>query len=267
MCKQTEIDCESTNHYLTKDQLDALQLALAKEKKIFGTLDGYRFEKLLMFILPNCKRAVHLDPRRVTDTRDKRWFDLKQPYRGIEVKTYQTSTSRIMPKTIVRNVLKRIPPVALPDKLLTIHGEERQVKRDAEAGEVGSAILGYMKETLQQHAKEKGIPDRWDFAILFRNQQFTQVGYWEEPLDFGDPSDYYWKWKDRSLIGSQDDDVFFTWYFANQRQLFYRFRAPQDVQVFEIPDVKIHSLTEDELQRMLDDSYHKGYEDGIKRGK
>ena len=255
----------SMNHYLNENQITALQLAIAKEKAMSGTLDGYRFEAILMPILPNCEKAVHLDPSRVTNTRDKRWFDLKQPHRGIEVKTYQTATNWIKPGTTVRNVLKRIPPDALPDELVTIRGQDRQVRRDANATEVGAAVLEYMEETLRKHAREKGIPDQWYFAVLFRNKEFTEVGYWEEPIDFGDPSDYDWEWGDRSLKGSRDGNAIFTWYATNQRQLFYKFRAPDDVQVFEIPDVRVHLLTEDELQRKLDESYRRGY-DAFKKG-
>lgn len=254
------------NRYLNENQITALQLAIAKEKAMSGTLDGYRFEKILMPILPSCEKAVYLDPSRVTDTRDKRWFDLKQPHRGIEVKTYQTGSNRIGAGTIVRNVLKRIPPDALPDVLVNIRGQDRQVRRDANATDVGAAVLKYMEKTLQEHARGKGIPDRWDFAVLFRNKGFTKVGYWEEPIDFGDPSDYDWEWGDRSLNGSRDGDTIFTWYSTNQRQLFYRFRAPDDVQVFEIPDVRVHLLTEDELRRKLDESYLMGYDAGKKGG-
>ena len=252
------------NRYLSKNQLATLRLALAKERALSGTLDGYRFEHLLMPILPNCDKAVHIDPSQVTDTRDKKWFDLKQSYRGIEVKTYQTSTKLISPGTTVRNVLKRIPPEALPDELVTISGKDRQVRRDTDPAEVGVAVLRYIEETLTQHAKEKGITNRWDFAILFRNKGFTEVGYWEEPIDFGNPSDYDWEWGGRSLKGSQDGDVIFTWYSTNQRQLFYRFHAPKDIQLFDIPDVRVHLLTEEELQIMLDKSYQKGINAGKK---
>lgn len=230
--------------YLTIEQLEKLKILLAKEKATIGRLSGDRFEDILLQVLPDCTKKV-------VNTRDKKWFDLSQPYRGIEVKTYQISQSRITVGASINNVLKRFGPDLLPPDLTLGDEKDRQVNTNVDASEIGHAILTYLYSSLERHAMEKKINGDFYFAVLLRNKKFNHVGYWEEPIDFGKSTDYSWDWREKSLRGIKDNEIVFTWYYANQRQLFYRFVAPDDVQLIEIPDVKVYVLTEKELQELI----------------
>jgi hypothetical protein len=239
---------------LSSEQLSKLQSLLAQERAVSGDLPGDRFEKILCSILPDCTRSV-------VNTRDKQWFDLAQPHRGIEAKTFQIAGDEVRPGTTVSNVLKRVAPNLLPAEVTKGEGKERQVDRSIDPSAVGAAILEYLRESMVEHARAKGISGEFVFAILFRNSSFTQVGYWEEPIDFGRASDYVWEWRGRSLKGERSGVEQFTWYWAGGRQLFYRFEAPENVQVFDIPEIKGRFVSEAEMRRLLDAAYLRGMKD------
>lgn len=240
-------------NFLTSEQLQHLALLLVKEKAYSGTITGDRFEDILCAVLPNCV------PKRV-NIRDKKWFDCAQPHRGIEAKTYQAIESRIAPGVTVRNVLKRFGPELLPEKLTIGKGRGRQVNINANPSDIGESIINYLNSSLERHAKEKGIKGRYDFAILLRNKNFTHVGYWEEPINFGSGSDYDWELGEKSVKGRNRGREIFSWYYANQRQIFYTFTAPNNVQLIDIENTKIVVLTKTEFDSLLKDAYDKGYE-------
>lgn len=251
--------------YLSESQIQQLSWDLGKEKAITNTIDGYRFEHILCNILENCELAVNIDPKKVTKTRDKKWFDLKQNGNGIEVKTFQVSSSSVGPGSYVNNVLKRIPPEALPDELSVHVGTRKEIDKNADPAEVGRAIIEYINKTKAAHAIEKGISGEHYLSVLLRNKDFTQVAYWQEPFDLGDYSDYQWRWKDASLEASKNDKVILSWYALNQRQLFYHFEVPEDADCFQIPVLKCIVVEELELESLIREASEEGFESTFRR--
>lgn len=225
-------------NWLSSQQIEQFQDELSKEKFLAHQLSGDRFEDILRDILPDCKKTV-------VNTRDKYWFDLSQPNRGIEAKTLQISEERLEPGSSVRNVLKRVAPNLLPTSVTKGKGKDRQADPQSDPDEVGAAIIEYLMNSMKEHAQLKKIKGGYYFAILLRNKEFSQVAYWEELIDFGKADDYRWVWRERSLAGFKADEEYFTWYWAGGRQLFYLFEAPADVQIFSVPDRKWKIVPDD----------------------
>ena len=244
--------------YLSPPQLEQLTRLLAEERAVAGDLSGDRFETILCRVLPDCVR-------RVVNTRDKQWFDLAQPHRGIEAKTFQVAGAEIRPGVAVSNVLKRVAPNLLPAAVTSGAGKQRQVDQSVAPSIVGGAILEYLNDSLRAHARSKGITGRFDFAILFRTAGFDKVGYWEQPIDFGEASEYAWEWRGRSLKAMRAGVEQFTWYWAGGRQLFYRFEAPPGVQVTAIPKITGQFVSEARMKELLDEAYVRGMKDGQER--
>jgi len=246
--------------YLSQPQLDKLKVLLVKEKAVAHQLSGDRFEDILVQVLPDCRKTV-------VNTRDKRWFDIAQPGRGIEAKTFQVKEGKVASGITVSNVLKRVAPNLLPSVATIGEGLNRQVNVNADPADVGNAILEYLDQSMHDHARQKGIDGKFFFAILFRNQTMTHAGYWEEEIDFGKGLNYNWEWRGRSLVGREGRKEIFTWYWAGGRQLFYRFEAPATIQLFDIPDNHYHLIDDNEMKSLLDEAFKRGYEKGSSESK
>ena len=225
--------------YLTNEQRDELKELIAKEVALTGTVDGDRFEVILAQVLEN---ATHVEK--------EKFFDIKQPHRGVEAKTFKKSAKGLSGGSSLSNVLKRIPPDGIPDDIPISQSTSPEV--------VGEAVLDYYEQELvESSAEELGIDDEYKLAILFRNKNQNKIAYWEEVIDIEAASVYDWRWTDKGLIASKDGEDIYKWYYANQRQLFYRYEAPNDVEVIELPEYSEHNVnifTRTEIQELLDEA-------------
>ena len=84
--------------FLTEDEVRKLSFILARLSP--RELVGEKVEEILAEVLPEAKRLP----------KDKKWFDLVQPSRALEVKTY-LATPPLKVGTTVYNVLKRVSEV------------------------------------------------------------------------------------------------------------------------------------------------------------
>ncbi|TKX85025.1 hypothetical protein EXE43_15750 [Halorubrum sp. SS5] len=237
--------------YLSDEQREKLTDLLAKEVALTGTVDGERFEMILTQVLED---ATHINK--------KLFFDIKQPSRGIEAKTYKLQTKGIGPGSSLRNVLKRIPPDGMPDDIMYEGGEDIQVDTSVPASRVGEAVLSYLRNDLiENHAQQLGINGSYDFATLFRNKPQNKMAYWEETIEIGNADEFDWQWSDKALEGRKDGERVYTWYYQNQRQLFYYFVAPDDVEVLDIPEFSeddVNIFTRNEIEDIMERSYMLG---------
>lgn len=238
--------------YLSEKQREKLTDLLAKEVALTGTIDGERFEMILTQVLED---AIHIDK--------KLFFDIKQPSRGIEAKTYKLQTKGIGPGSSLRNVLKRIPPDGMPDDIMYKGGEDIQVDTSVPASRVGEAVLSYLRNDLiKNHAEQLGINGSYDFATLFRNKPQNKMAYWEETIEIANADEFDWQWSEKALVGHKDGERVYTWYYQNQRQLFYYFVAPDDVEVLSIPEFEqdeVNIFTREEIESIMQRSYELGY--------
>lgn len=246
--------------YLTDEQIQKLRQLIARERALAGQLSGDRFEDILQTVLADCVK------KKVNARGDKKWFDLAQPGRGLEVKTYQVPDARITPGSAVSNVLKRVAPSLISKKYTSGSGRDVQVDMSKPAAEVGAAVLEYLNTSVRTHAAEKGIEGDFYFTVLLRNKDLTHVGYWEQRIDFGTASDYTWAWSDAALKARHKGVEVFSWYCTGQRQLFYRFEAPAGVQVFDIPLVTGRYVSDEELQALFKEVRDKAYQEGLAEG-
>lgn len=237
--------------YLSEEQQEKLRELLAKEVALTGTVDGERFEMVLAQVLED---ATHIDK--------KLFFDIKQPHRGIEAKTYKLQTKVIGPGSSLRNVLKRIPPDGMPDDIMYEGREDIQVDTSVPAERAGEAVLSYLRDNLiENHAKKLGIDGAYDFATLFRNKPQNKMAYWEEEIEVKHAEEFKWSWSDKALEGRKDGERVYTWYYQNQRQLFYYFVAPEDVDVLDIPVYEQHAVnifTRAEIEGLMEEAHHLG---------
>jgi len=237
--------------YLSEEQKDKLTDLLAKEVALTGTVDGERFEMILTQVLDE---ATHIDR--------KLFFDIKQPSRGIEAKTYKLQSDSIGPGSSLRNVLKRIPPDGMPDDIMYEGGEDIQVDTGVPADRAGEAVLSYLRaDLIENHAEMLGIDGSYDFATLFRNNSQNRMAYWEEEIEISNADEFDWRWSDKALEGRKDGERVYTWYYQNQRQLFYYFVAPDDVDVLDIPEYSEHEVnifTRSEIEEIIRQSYELG---------
>ena len=218
-------------------------------------ITGELVEMALERTFPNAKRLT-------LNTKDKRWIDVILPTRGIEVKTFQVAPSlkSIITGNVVRNVLKRVSKV----NHLNLDGNRR------EAIEIGKDIIHYLHSTIQEHATQKGVNGELTMGILFRTVDKSHFAYWEQELNFGDYTDYEWSWNitkigprvTHTVIAKKDEELVFTWYCENQKQLFYNYKVPNDAVFFRIEESEMNKkafiITEEELQKLLDEAFEKG---------
>lgn len=245
--------------WLNQQQVSAISRDVRLATALHGGLTGEEFERIIERRFPNS-----------TACGDKKWFDIIQPNRGLEVKTFQTGKSDIIaPGSSIDNVLKRIPLEALDKKLVNKNGT---LDTTANLNEIGASIIDYLHSSMRKHAGEKGIKGAYTMVVLLRNGDkkkkinTNSLGYWEQTLNFGSGSDYRWSWSEsgKGIVGHIGNRKVLTWYWQNQKQLFYNFRAPANVQVFSITPGKAVSYLEEELEKLLSDTYQKGFEDGKK---
>lgn len=239
--------------YLSDEQREKLTDLLAKEVALTGTVDGERFEMILTQVL---EEATHIDK--------KLFFDIKQPTRGIEAKTYKLQTKSIGSGSSLRNVLKRIPPDGMPDDIMYEGGEDIQVDTSVPANRAGEAVLSYLrKDLIKNHAEKLGIDGSYEFATLFRNEPQNKMAYWEEEIEIANADEFDWQWSDKALEGRKDGERVYTWYYQNQRQLFYYFVAPDDVDILNIPEFsqdEVNIFTRNEIEEIMEHSYELGRE-------
>lgn len=237
--------------YLSDEQREKLTDLLAKEVALTGTVGGERFEMILTQVLED---ATHIDK--------KLFFDIKQPSRGIEAKTYKLQKKGIGPGSSLRNVLKRIPPDGMPDDIMYEGGEDIQVDTSVPANRAGEAVLSYLRNDLiEAHAKQLDIHGTYDFATLFRNKPQNKMAYWEEPIEIANADEFDWRWSDKALEGRKNGERVYTWYYQNQRQLFYYFVAPDDVDVLTIPEYDkddVNIFARDEIKTIMERAYELG---------
>jgi len=237
--------------YLSDEQREKLTDLLANERALTGTIDGERFEMILTQVLDE---ATHIDK--------KLFFDIKQPTRGIEAKTYKLQAKGIGPGSSLRNVLKRIPPDGMPDDIMYEGGEDIQVDTSVPASRAGEAVLSYLRNDLiENHAEQLDISGSYDFATLFRNKPQNKMAYWEETIEIANADEFDWQWSDKALEGRKDGERVYTWYYQNQRQLFYYFIAPDDVDVLNIPEydeADVNIFTRDEIEAIMERAYDLG---------
>lgn len=237
--------------YLSDEQREKLTDLLGKEVALTGTVDGERFEMILTQVLDE---ATHINK--------KLFFDIKQPNRGIEAKTYKLQTKGIGPGSSLRNVLKRIPPDGMPNDIMYEGGEDIQVDTSVPASRAGEAVLSYLRNGLiENHAQQLGIDGSYDFATLFRNKPQNKMAYWEETIEIANADEFDWRWSDKALEGRKDGERVYTWYYQNQRQLFYYFVAPDDVDVLNIPEYEekdVNIFTRNEIETLMECAYDLG---------
>jgi len=237
--------------YLSNEQREKLTDLLAKEVALTGTVDGERFEMILTQVL---KDATHIGK--------KLFFDIKQPSRGIEAKTYKLQTKGIGPGSSLRNVLKRIPPDGMPNDIMYEGGEDIQVDTSVPASRAGEAVLSYLRNDLiEAHAEQLGIDGSYDFATLFRNKLQNKMAYWEETIEIANADEFDWQWSEKALEGRKDGERVYTWYYQNQRQLFYYFVAPDDVDVLNVPEFDqgdVNIFTRREIEDIMKHAYELG---------
>lgn len=242
--------------YLSDGQREKLRDLLAKEVALTGTVDGERFEMILSQVLED---ATHIER--------KLFFDIKQPHRGIEAKTYKLQRKGIGPGSSLRNVLKRIPPDGMPDDIMYEGREDIQVDTSVPAVQAGEAVLSYLRDDLiESHARKLGIDGDFDFATLFRNKPQNKMAYWEEEIEVENAEEFEWSWSDKALEGRKDGERVYTWYYQNQRQLFYYFVAPDDVDVLDIPVYEEHEVnifTRGEIEELMAEAYRFGNGAGV----
>jgi len=209
-------------------------------------LGGETIEKILASVLPQAKQLP----------KDKKWFDIVQPSRGLEVKTFVVDTPLEAGRTIY-NVLKRISKIESKDEGARLRAPQV----------VGDEIIDYLQGSIREHATLKRIPAERVMAILFRVTEATRFAYWEEPLDFGRKQDYRWTWNEaETLKGYRGTDEIFQWYSRNQKQFMYRWKVPTTADFIDVTPVATITLTEEELEERIERSYREGYEDA-KTGK
>jgi hypothetical protein len=205
---------------------------------------------------------VYPESKRITlNSKDKKWIDVIAPDKGIEVKTFQVAKSAraIVEGMHVDNVLKRVSKVN--------HLEENNSERAAST--IGSDIISYLHSTIDEHSREKGVSGEKVMGIVFRTVDNTAFGYWEQPLNFGEPTDYTWDWNTttnssgnfRTIVGRKDNNIIFKWYCNNQKQLFYHYQVPSNAVFFSISkeesSKKVYILSEEEIQQMIESEVSK----------
>ena len=243
-------------NWLNPEQVSRVSESVGERIAIAGEFTGSDFEQIIADCFPGARRC-----------NDKKWFDVIQPNRGIEAKTFQTGkTAPLSSNTYVDNVLKRLPPEAFDPELLL--GNEN-IDPNADPQEIGRCIIEYLHNSMNNHAHTKGIDGDYVMSVLLRNGKAsenttTSVGYWEQPLHFGNPSDYSWSWTEsgKGLAGYIDEVKVFTFYWKNAKQLFYRFTAPNNIQVFDVQHIETVSLRKSEYQEQLRNAFRRGFEAG-----
>lgn len=237
--------------YLSNEQREKLTELLAKEVALTGTVGGERFEMILTQVLED---ATHINK--------KLFFDIKQPSRGIEAKTYKLQVKNIGPGSSLSNVLKRIPPDGMPNEIMYEGSEDIQIDTSVPARRAGEAVLNYLRNDLiETHAEQLGIEGSYDFATLFRNKSQNKMAYWEEEIEIANADEFEWQWSEKSLEGIKDGESVYTWYYQNQRQLMYHFVAPDDVEILSLPNFdqdEVNIFTRDEIESIVQRSFELG---------
>jgi hypothetical protein len=225
--------------FLSQDEVNNLSCKLARfqPRELFGE----KIEEILADVLPGAERLP----------KDKKWFDLIQPSRALEVKTFEANPP-LKVGTTVYNVLKRVSKIETKDR----NGKLRN------AQEVGNEVIDYLNESIKEHAKLKRVPNKYIVAVLFRTANGESYAYWEEPLNYGATKDYTWSWNDgETLKGYRDQQAIFQWYSKNQKQLFYRWQIPKNANFFSVKPIKCLNITEKELNDERKKWYYKGFDD------
>lgn len=203
-------------------------------------MTGAAIEIALASVLPNATHCA-----------DKKWFDIKQPNRGLEVKTFEVNPP-MQAGSRVSNVLKRVSKVSAK-----VHGELR------DPTQVGSDVLEYLHGTIEEHAKIKAIAKPYVLAVLLRTPDGTDFAYWERSLHFGKVEDYDWSWNaNETLTGEREGESVLQWYSRNQKQLFYLWKAPPDADFFRVTPVQTMTLTRAEYEGKQKSWYGEGYDNG-----
>jgi len=230
--------------FLTSQQKRELSDKLARIPS--RELTGETIEKTLAEVLQDARQLP----------KDKRWFDIVQPTKGMEVKTF-VARPPLRVGTTVYNVLKRVSKVDTRDA----KGNLRN------AQQVGDEVIDYLHGTIREHAALKKVPDTHLLSILFRTEDARSYAYWEEPLHFGQKSSYTWVWKGQeTLTGYRGNEAIFQWYSRNQKQLFYRWKIPTAADFFQVKPVQTVTLTKEEFENERRKSYLEGFRNG-KSGK
>jgi len=230
--------------FLTSQQKERLadQLARIPARELTGEI----MEKILAAVFPD----AHQLPK------DKKWFDIVQPTRALEVKTF-VAPPPLQVGSTVYNVLKRVSKVRTKDSA----GRLRDTK------EVGNEVIDYLHTSIREHANRKRVPENHILSVLLRTSDARSFVYWEEPLYFGRREDYRWIWNpNETLTGCRGDEIIFQWYSRNQKQLFYRWKVPPNADFFQVQPVRTVTLTEHEYEAERRKAYQEGYDDA-KAGK
>lgn len=189
---------------------------------------------------------------------DKKWFDHRNGTDGYEIKSFQLRNKKAEPLVVgdtVANVLKR---VYVPMK--SADGEIRS------ALDIGRDIIGYLRKTLDAHAKIKKVTGRRLYSVLLRSKNNRYFAYYEEPIQFDDAETYDWQWlTDKAVVAKRNGAEVFHWYGENQRQLHYVWRVPTGALLFEIPPQRVEErviLTKSDFDARLRAEYERGFSDG-----
>lgn len=222
-------------YYLSEEEIQRLKAGLQAAFSIpfIDDVEDYVWEAVFAY----CKNIPLVDP--LFNTRTKQLFDIfdsRNPTGNIGWSA-KTLLWNLTPGCEFELVIQRAD---IFDKARKLGFDFLNV--DSEPKNLGAALLRHWYGKVDADAKKQQVIGR-RVAILLKSKDYKSFACYEDDLPMYGEDEIVWRWateERKGLHGIRYSDGFcvFKWY-KNQKQLFERFKLPNDVSIFELQPTRL----------------------------